>query len=261
MLPDGKGPVPRELWATSAPYMNDLQEFQHGKGLFLDALEEFHEKPGTLHVDATVAIMKEMAKDAEGQNVFCACLTAKKDDLNQWRGYGDNGRGACVAYRYDEMMAAFRDSAGWIVYETADQATFVREIVGAFMTAAAPSYARKEQAYFEPRLRERLRQFLPTVFPFFKHPAFREEREFRIVYSPSPKGESLAVDFRTGGARLIPCVRLSLPESKALPLSGVYFGPGSSDRTNIHALRWLLDSRGLHEVAAEGSTIPFLPTG
>ena len=258
------GPVPQELWATSTPYMNDLREFEHGKRLFLSALKSLGRSLEAPHALWAIREMREIAGSSDGRNVFCACLSAKKDDLNQWRGYADNGRGCCVSYHYEELTRAFPRTAGWIVYDARAQRSTVKAMIMEFLSAVEPVASVGGLDRFASLFRRRLRRFLPTVFPFFKDPAFHEEQEFRIVYSPDERSESLPLNFRTDGPRLIPYVRLGNRTDEgpaALPLTCVTFGPGSKGPNNEAALRRLLDTRGLPRVEVKGSSIPFLPTG
>lgn len=260
----GAGPVPQELWATSASYMNDLEEFEHGKRLFCDALEEWSAGPEGVQVGWAVETMREIAEASDGRNVFCACLSAKADDLNQWRGYADGGRGCCVSYAYEGLVEAVSPTTGWIAYAADDQRALVGRIVRGFLEAVGTLDARGERERLEPLFRRQLGRFLPTVFPFFKHSSFHEEQEFRVVYSPSERSEPLPVHFRTDGSRLIPYVKLGTRTEEgpaALPLTHVMFGPGSKGANNEAALRRLLDTRGLQGVDVKGSAIPFLPTG
>jgi hypothetical protein len=95
--------------------------------------------------------------------------------------------------------------------------------------------------------------FIPT----FKNPAFHEENEWRLIFTPSPGGADIAlpkVKFRVGRSMLVPYYSLqdirASPMSPVvmpslLPIVGVRLGPSPTQapqrEKRAHALRtkWL----------------------
>jgi hypothetical protein len=84
---------------------------------------------------------------------------------------------------------------------------------------------------------------IPAVF--MKHPAFREEKEWRIakVFSPKPK----EVSFRPGMSSLVPYIAIPLPilnESGPSLIRRIIVGPSPEIENAVAAAKMLLMSKG-----------------
>jgi hypothetical protein len=92
----------------------------------------------------------------------------------------------------------------------------------------------------------------------FKHPAFTEEREWRIVIS-DPDASHLR--FRAGHANIKPYIELcplTLDGAKRLPLQKVIYGPAlRDDEVLVETIQMMLDQYGYKNVAVESSGIPY----
>ena len=94
----------------------------------------------------------------------------------------------------------------------------------------------------------------------FKHPAFEEEKEWRLI--AQPKGlkadEEKFVDtlkFKTSRGMPMPYIEL-LPEGELLPITSVQFGPTLEKKRVEHALGVLFRKHGYGKTRIEGSEIP-----
>ena len=263
MLTLGGDVVPKEVWATSAPYMNDTQEFEYARSIFLDRLDRLQSRPDHRIAASVFDFLREEARQANGRNVFCACFSAKPDDLNQWRGYAEGGKGVCLSYDLHGMRQAFPTYSGWVHYDEAYQGA----LAGLFVRSLATGLHGIEEggpiSNLDAALLAALRGFMALVFTFFKHPKFAEEAEFRIAYLRDAQEGPVPLSFRVDGTRLLPYVRLTIEDEagpRPLPLRKVTLAPGSKGENNVAALRRLLESRGLDTSMVAESEIPFLPT-
>lgn len=86
----------------------------------------------------------------------------------------------------------------------------------------------------------------------FKHPAFSEEDEWRIVYFRLDhehhwRDDLLPLRFRERGQSVLPYVELSLPDPTGqfagrLPIAAVICGPTQRTRLTVKTIRMLLDA-------------------
>jgi hypothetical protein len=90
--------------------------------------------------------------------------------------------------------------------------------------------------------------FLLQSLMRFKNPAFREEREWRMICLPSPQ----LVKFRVVGTRLVPYCELRFPMEA---IRTIRLGPRFSSRDNRVVLSFLR-SMGAHSVSVENSVVP-----
>lgn len=255
-------PVPRELYATAAPYMNDSREFDHGREVFLHTLDSIVLPKGDKARKFARSLIESIARQTDGRQVFCACFSAKHDDLGQWRGYGDNGRGCSIGFDRMELTSSYNGLAGWVVYESESQTSVVKQLLSSLIETLAPHLASSAQSDCVPIVVQSLERMLPSFFPFFKDAAFREEEEFRIIYTPRAYSTPLPTRFHLQGHRLKPYVVLSLTSSQGpqqLPLREVCLAPGSKDDLTAAAVKTMLSERNLRHVEITRSSIPFIP--
>lgn len=97
-----------ELWATEATGMNDLAEVRQGWD-FIRAWVKA--QPSDLVTDVISDACGEEDDDyrhpvRDEEGVFMCCASTRRDDANQWRLYGGEGRGYSVELLADEPLAA-----------------------------------------------------------------------------------------------------------------------------------------------------------
>jgi hypothetical protein len=254
----------RSVWATSAPYMNDRREYEHGCDALRKAINSRKRKKGANEA-VVLDALKDLLNEPIGSRFFVACFSAKNDDLGQWRGYGDWGRGVCLGYNYRSLENDQPWFGGWVIYEPRTQAKVAEMLVHEVVGAVTPSLILDPslQADIIATAKELLRVILPSAILLMKDPAFREEAEFRLIHTedaPSPP----EVRYRARDARLIPYVEMTFADGNTLeqvsaPLEEVVLGPAANDKLNLTATKNLLASRGLSAVQVTPSPIPFLP--
>ncbi|HFM4801084.1 TPA: hypothetical protein ACG7OB_002564, partial [Escherichia coli] len=98
-------------------------------------------------------------------------------------------------------------------------------------------------------------QFISKYIPFFKHPSFIEENEFRLVFTPWMQMPD--VHFRINNNGIIPYIIIDNKDNRKLPIKSITIGP-TNDYDFIEAgIKMFLDSRGFSSVEIKSSSIPF----
>jgi hypothetical protein len=73
------------IWASSAFFLNDMQEFRYAIDIALEVLkEEDEQNPGELVVDTT-NLANFFRGDVDARSVFLTSFSTKRDDLSLWR--------------------------------------------------------------------------------------------------------------------------------------------------------------------------------
>lgn len=91
------------LWATDFRYLNDSGELIYTWAAFVERLEKLVEQPGD-HARAYRAQLEALtllnARDLRqfDDAMFVACFTELSDEVTQWTGYGDKGRGLALGF-------------------------------------------------------------------------------------------------------------------------------------------------------------------
>lgn len=254
----------RSVWATAAPYMNDRREYGHGCDVFRAAIVRRQElrRPNESSV---LTMLWELLSEPLGRKFYVACFSEKSDDLGQWRGYGDWGKGVCLGYDYLTLENIRPWFSGWVIYKSATQDSLAELLIQTVIERVAPNI------WLDPTLESQilnaaadvLRVILPAAILLMKDPAFQDEAEYRLIHAedaPTPP----QIKYRSRESRIIPYIEMTFADTSSLdpisaPLEEVVLGPVANDPLNMDAVRNLLISRGLGTITVTPSPIPFLP--
>lgn len=226
---------------------------------------------------------------------YAVCFSTNGDLLSQWRGYANNGNGVALGFNTSYFKPFTSTEKKFIEFRKVDYSEKL-------LTAPIMEYL--ESNFRDIFLKEKiipsdyesvLSQLLTKAVyssVFFKHPAFEEEGEFRLVYFPFGNIRSLKVrnyntissdndrflermrevtqnstsyenfersppSFFTRENQLVSYVDLSFERIKALFLSEIVLGP----KTDIYDndLRMFLDANGydVDKTKITRSTAPY----
>ena len=255
--------------------LNDLQEFRWGYQVFEAAATRLIRREG---IADDVPELPQEFFDAVDEVVhrtqliahpFVACFSREPDSLEQWRAYGDDGRGYCVGFSA-EMLSQLPVTMFEVIYDIEQQMNEVVQLLcklhGVYLSAAETN----DHSLFKMLCAE-----LGLMFASYKHPAFRSEREVRCVHAVQlqelPKGGRRFHDpggtragEQEGGQPVAFYVRdghltahLDMPflVKDVTPVKAVITGP--KNRTATGNLLLYLASEGLDDVQFQHSQIPY----
>jgi len=168
------------------------------------------------------------------------------DLLSQWRGYADNGAGLSIGFRAKTLTEIGARTSGRgvatvaslqkIQYEREQQKrqieSNVDRIVGLWKRGAGRKLGLLNQGTEEEenkrddlteKMQHEFYQFSSEIYAF-KNPAFREEREWRLVSIVTPQ-ELLQMDFRAMPDRVVPYKEILLGDLARGAIAEVILGP------------------------------------
>lgn len=199
-------------------FMNDCMEVEWCFNLAREMMEKQDPKQ--------FAPVLRQIEERGFQHVYCGCFSSLKDDLSQWRGYADDGRGVAIEV---------------------DLARVIKEVNNVYIEKVEVNYSVEEQkahldeilqGFLKPikkgGLAERLGERGKVAVAHFhlshyavqcKNPAFAGEKERRLVVRTPERpddriwryDEELAhefpygIDFRVRGGTIVPFVEIDLP--------------------------------------------------
>jgi len=254
----------RTIRLSSLTQSNDSKEGAAILDVFLQLARE-----SDLASSAQARLEKELRLAYDLFDGLGFCLSEDGDLLSQWRGYADDGRGVSIGFNKDyleSLGASIRARGGrnfslhQIVYEEEFQRAIasqhfdeIRELLhqGAFSPPVS--------GLLVPRSDEDLEKIkaatgkgiiavLKSMLRMFdiKNPAFREEREWRLVSFTGKEADQSGLSFRACSDKIIPYIEFDLEGLDCQPLAEIVLGP--KHRSPKHVIAALAESFGFKGV-------------
>lgn len=186
----------KEIWMRNAKTMNDFSEVEHGISCIVGAWHSdvgvnFRQKIDSIHPGTCEAAAKlfESWKNEFLYGTYSTCVSEHppgEDDygrLSMWRAYGGRS-GVALVLNSTPFSAETNELAAYSVpvfYGGTEEYIIRLESI----------YKSLEEEFDnikllnEESLRENIFQMLRFSVLSTKHPAFKEEREWRVIYSPN----------------------------------------------------------------------------
>ena len=266
------------LWATATQFSNDLTEIEYAASIAQSVIEK------TWQGKRNLGLWEEFLSDRV-RGVFAPPLSAfnqpflfslcqNGDLLSQWRAYGLRSRfslafkplwtGESVPLRCEN---SFRTLLRKVIYDPAHQKARLRfilkrliKLVKGFPSKPTAAEERSIHAEMSLILILEMTDWACT----FKHRAFSEEQEWRVITFPKfgflfeAESEGLdAIMVRPKAELLVPYIILR-PTSKQLPLVEIRCGPSRFQEQSARAVNILLRKTGYATIPITRSEIPLL---
>jgi hypothetical protein len=246
----------RNLWLTDARYCDDRAEMLHAAQIIKDAFAEI-QRVGML-VSATPSVLShsdqsfldnllsQYATVAPTLTALVCCFCegdeppsgsslhrGVQDILSQWRGYGANGRGACVSFATRPLQDVAHRTKGMlfepVLYDAGPQKQLTETVVGSALDAHRAGTTSALQDGCDA---------LAVISPLFKHPGFAEEKEWRLVFMPQFGAAPIPMSFRARQDVLVPYsdANTILGGGNPFILTEVMVGPSNLQDLNESAL-------------------------
>lgn len=211
------------------------------------------------------------------------CLSEERDQLSQWRGYADDAAGIVIGFskQYLEALAKHRKNPismdihlGKVEYEPDAHDSHVeptyrkmKELIdeGAFKAGRVRTILDSRTDEEVERDRARSKELLGGIFIaafllftklyLLKSPAFREEREWRLITYHSVKSGEKKIEFRAAGDRIVPFESIEMAELDINPINEVILGP--KHITPISLIEDFLSQSGYEDVAVKRSAASY----
>jgi hypothetical protein len=267
-----------QLWFTDYRFHNDPDEFLYGKKLALEVLDLFAVAAPNNYAKQLIESVRSILTSDKLDSalyVFLACFSRKRDDLGQWRAYGDNGRGFAIGFA--PPMFAIEDPAfqthiekiylGSVVYARTEALSRHREAIGwaldEFLAAARLyPYLMKSSLKRDAFLQEMRTSLIASPLIWYsltaKHHAYRDEDEVRQVLLGAGDDLKPYIQTRVRGSEIVPYVAAPWRVRKKGMIEEIVVGPAASFGAE-EAVIAMLRSYGVSDVAVKRSEIPYRP--
>ena len=232
-----------KLWFTDIFKLNDPTEVRHGLNPAIEIINQrAHNGPPELKLFSN--ILKRMVNEGIELTAhhFVCCFSKDAEDLGQWRAYADNGRGFVIGFDGGILVQAFikagneNHSTFPITYRDKRLREMQKEIIEKFIPffsfPRGRNFTNGERKRYLTELSTSLAVPLVSSALFFKHKAYKNEKEYRFhqIYAAGPLD---GVKLRTRQYSLIRYREFDWRTVAAGSLKKIIIGPGA-DRSLAH---------------------------
>jgi hypothetical protein len=267
------------LWLTEIQHLNDPDELNYGQThidkKILAHLSEFQH--------SILKVLKNRINHKQLFVSYSGSFSFAKDHLNQWTRYAQNGRGFALGFDSFWLEDATSDfafrirknneenivipNAFSVIYDAKkiDKKLEVffeclRSIGETFLKNLPNSTdieLEKYSEYFTKKIFSLYRKTALTFYSALKHPAYRDEKEFRLLLHTALFSEEL-IKLRPRGYEFVPYLELNWKEGYAKALKEVLIGPSADkEKSKIFVETCLAKSGIQHKVKISYSKIPY----
>ncbi|MCG6146605.1 DUF2971 domain-containing protein [Leptospira bandrabouensis] len=247
-----------ELWATHASFLNDSQEIIHALNLINTIFRKLISENNNDNIlKSFIENLKNYYSHHHHRDLFLISFSEKKDDLNQWRSYSNNGKGVCLVFdseEFTEIKAYNSIQFAKIIYNEDDQQKCIEQIINESCSTHRSNDLDTADASL---LCRSLLDFLVTII---KHKAYKEEQEVRLIL-PNSHLEGMMdplIHFRHKNNLLIPYIPISNGKhpAKITALKKVIIGPTANSELTKRSIDMLFRIKNCN-VETAFSEIPY----
>ena len=258
------------LWATDINYLNDSSELRHTYSLVENLVKDNREK---WHVDFCDSLSNQCLQKLRKYDISNRLLFAQKtdfyvvsfsldpDNLNMWKHYTKtaNSIGYNIGFRKNDLVAVSGLkywTYGKVIYDEVNQ----KSILDSVLSKYEALYASQPDRFGRSQVFQMVMGTLEYFSAFFKHPAFSDEREFRIVIHNQirlNREELCAIKYRVKDGVFIPYTTLPF-STNAVKSIGI--SPSEKQKIAEYSVERMLEGKyALKYTDYFCSEIPFNP--
>ena len=239
----------RTLWGGHPSWFNDPLEVKYGQLIISDVLKEFLIDESNSDVIQFINGMKLYVQAFNNTlyDPFVVCFCESGNLLSQWRGYANSGAGYCLEFEIsDSTMISSqpevspderRPNLRKIIYDPKQQGdlarTYIENVIGSAREALERNRASRGS---KPPMSNGTVMAIEAVnilldmLMTFKHPAFEEEQEWRLVRVKVETYQAESLRFRATTRGIVPYWPIHVYEydsdgQRIFPIKSIRFGP------------------------------------
>jgi Protein of unknown function (DUF2971) len=221
----------RSLWATDIRYLSDAAELTH----FLRTLHFVIQGREGMGDDPN-GVLKQFddwlaQRRPAARMVFAASFSTQGDLLSQWRAYCPEAGGVSLGFSFNALFSAAQAASfrvGRCIYDHAEQNELASEILDSILQFASEVGPEHDRAATDKYVHvfEQVEAQLLLVGALLKHPAYKEELEWRAVSPVLTDDRDPRIQYREGRSMLLPYLTLPIAVTGAsVPIDTVFVGP------------------------------------
>lgn len=244
----------KSLWLTNMHFLNDSSEIKYSLKLFEEEIFKNKSIKNILNYRDTIMELIECGKD----EIICSIsFSEERDLLSQWRAYGDSGGGYSLGFSFPELMKLRNGYLDFVKcsYSKSEHCKMINEIMDDVKKECCQ---KNDNGYYYLNSMMFPIRFPPIRLyyykPRMKDPAFKEEKEWRLI-NRNLFTSNLHYNFRNGNG-IIPYYELNIENNLKSLIKSVTIGPCQDMKRSKRAIHDLLEHNKLSCRIME-STIPY----
>ncbi|MES2802594.1 MAG: DUF2971 domain-containing protein [Bdellovibrionota bacterium] len=195
------------VWATYIKHSNDFTEFEHGMNMFIEHIKKSDILNPIIKENEVILRYFEDQLNQPSMKPFIFCFSEVQDQLSQWRGYADFGKGACTGFQFSKEGLPKFSLLKKVIYSDSEKILIIENIIKKYENLASKIGSHLptvlKQAWWA-RFVSDLISVIVIQSCFFKDVTFAEEKEYRLVFY---KHDYNQFEFRNSGNRYITFVK------------------------------------------------------
>ncbi len=260
----------KSIWATNILYLNDASELNYAIGLFREQVINFREKirnSATYLVDQFFGtLIEDIDNSISSDNyAFFVCSFSEQNDLlSQWRGYCPKGIGLSLGFKLNDLRKSVKEYAFSIrpcIYDEKEQINEINKLIENTYNKFTIEKNQNPRSIYSIILNKSSFYFYTEFIglaPSFKHPKFKEEKEWRIVIRVDTRDKIEMIRFPSGQSMIVPYIEIPLPrEGDNLIINKIVVGPTHEPILSKASVEMLLKSKNVKFDEVQYSTIPY----
>jgi Protein of unknown function (DUF2971). len=257
----------RELWLTSAAYLNDSTELQEagrvGRTALLELEAALSDGLAKRVVEYLLKIFEDIAEKPRveyDKQVFIGCFSMDKDSLSQWRGYARGEGGFAIGFNADRVWEAKTRSElrpGYWLLPCEYDGDRTKRLVRQYLSDVLKEVEAKHQDWPVEVIAAEIARGIRWMGAGIKNSSFSSENEWRLIYytferDPPPVQHRVSSTFT-------PFVKFSFGdrEQMAQAINEVVIGPQRHVELAKVAVSDFLRAHLGREVPVRVSSVPF----
>ena len=209
----------RTIWLTNYRYLNDPSERNYGYDLIIEYLDNYltkNEIPKIKEFYNFFSLHHDNISQSFERDFYLASMTEDGDSLDQWRSYGNDGKGFAIEYTFKQdtlpkevnINSHIGPILMKVIYDKEEQLSIVEGFVDEYLNSDVDLFVFK---------------YILEILCFkFKNFHYRNEKEWRLLFSPIIMAGfgNKHVLYRENETEFIPYIQFLLPN-----ITGAYIGP------------------------------------
>jgi hypothetical protein len=248
----------RAIWLSHVSQLNDPMEIQYGKRVITDLINDKMKDENNANLRSfyhTLQVQVGTFGDIM-HHPFIFCFCENGDLLSQWREYSDRDGGYNFGIELSEKTKISLQSDSFkngriphlrkIIYNKDEQLNIINRYLDMIIDCVSSIISKgnlkpglADMSHFASVMAMQAVNVLLDVLMTFKHPAFEEEKEWRLIYITSSSFQPENLHFRDD---LIPYHILNLYDSLEdgtliFPIKSINYGPRNESQRTRSSLR------------------------
>jgi hypothetical protein len=261
------------LWASNVYYLNDGEEIIYAQKMLKELVSKKQTQARGEESEFLRQFYEWLGSYSPGGlfNLFVFSLSEEQKLLSQWRSYTPHGKGVSIGFSPLVLRKIAEENSLKIAkcrYNHKEQSEIIRALLEKMLITfnqklpnIDPSNSPKDKEYYS--FLKQFRGDILKIFAIIKNPAFKEEKEWRLISSYFPRYTIPEIKYREGASMLVPYIELKLGRwhdtsyhTHPVFFESVCLGPSQHADLSMGALSQFLSNKKIAHTTVN-SMIPY----